>query len=111
MKSKLSYKIGTVLGKGLVLTYLLTALLLLAANMGGVHHLTGLSGPLLWGSVVIVGGLILWRVPMGFDLILLAPLAVLGAMKGWALDQTTALLAIGVPTLVVILLSLFLRKR
>ncbi len=111
MKSKLTYKIGTVLGKLLVILYVLTALLFLSANMGGVHDLTNLSGPLLWLSVLALGGLILWKIRTGFDLILLAPLAVWGAMQGWHLTQTQSLLLIGAPTLLVISLSLFIRDK
>jgi len=105
VKNKFGYKVGTILGGMTVILFLISAVMMVAAAIAGAHIITGLSGWILWLTTIAASLFILWLLPLGWDLIVLAPFAVWGAYKGWGMPWIPALLLMGIPALLVLLLS------
>ncbi|NNE57413.1 MAG: hypothetical protein HKN36_04835 [Hellea sp.] len=100
------YRFGKYLGGFTAICYVTAALLGIVAGGFGLGVLTGLAGWQLWAIVIPAALLILWFVPRPVDVILLAPLAIYGAAQNWGLTYTMAGIMVGIPVLLVLILSL-----
>ncbi len=105
MAADFKYKFGKFLAPILVLAYVSAAIIGIIGNIHGAQIITGIEGWMLWLGVIIPCLLILWFVPRGIDLLLLMPLAVYGGVHAMNLSYLTAGLIMGIPVLIVILLS------
>jgi len=106
MATSLKYRFGKVLGNILLFAYVLAAIIGVVGSGYGLQDLTQIEGWKLWAGVIPIGLLILWFVPRPLDVILLAPLAFWGLAKIWGLTYLMSGLAVGVPVLIVVFMSL-----
>ena len=105
VKDKFGYKIGTLLGGATVILFLISAVMMIVASMAAIHVMAGLSGWILWLGTIAVCLFILWLLPLGWDLIVLAPLAIWGAYKSWGLPWIPATILFATPAILVLILS------
>ncbi len=107
MASKnLGYRTGKVLGRFLLVSYLLAAGIGVIGSIFGVDAATHRTGWPIWIGTTVLGILILRVVPRPFDVILLSPFAIWGAVQGWGLTYMMAGIIVGLPVMVVCLLSI-----
>ena len=105
MAKSLTYKLGSLLGRIMVVLFIVSIILSMAASIAAVHVQFGLTGPLLWFGTIAVCALIVWLLPLGYDVLALVPLAALGASKGWGLPWMVATALVLAPALLVFILS------
>lgn len=102
----LGYRTGKILGRFLLLFYLLAAGLGIVGSVYGVDAMTHMTGWPIWVGTVVLGLAILRLAPRPLDVILLFPLAFWGAVQGWGLNYMMAGLILGMPVIIVCLLSI-----
>jgi len=106
MASSWKYRFGKHLGVVLIAVYLLAAGLGVTGSAYGLDVLMDFQAWYYWAGAVLAGLLLLYFIPRPLDVVLLAPLAVYGAGSSWGLTWTMAGIIIGVPVIMVILMSL-----
>jgi len=106
MAESFRYRFGKSLGLVLVIAYLLAAILGVGGSALGLDHLVNFGAWYFWVGVILIGLLILRFIPRPFDVALLAPLAVYGGVHQLSLTWTMAGIIVGLPLLLVILMSL-----
>ncbi len=106
MADGFQYKFGRGLGFVLFGAYLLAAVLGVTGTAYGLDALMDFQAWYFWLGAVIAGLLVLWFVPRPIDVILLTPLAVYGGAQNFGLTYTMAGIIMGLPVLIVFLMSL-----
>lgn len=106
MTNNFQYKFGRGLGFLLFASYLLAAVLGVGGSAYGLDVAMDFQAWYYWLGSVFAGLLILWFVPRPVDVILLAPLAVYAGVHAFDLTWTMAVIIVGLPVIIVLLMSL-----
>lgn len=106
MATGFKYTFGKYLGGVLFIAYLVAAILGVGGSAHGLDTIMDFTAWYFWLLSVLAGLLILWFIPRPVDVMLLSPLAIYGGVHQWGLTWTMATIIVGLPVIIVLLLSL-----
>ncbi len=110
MATSFKYRFGKSLGLILVLAYVLAAIIGVVGGGFGVQALItfpeSVQPWMIWTGVIALSLLVLWFVPRGIDVLILAPLAFWGGANALGLTYLMSGLLVGIPVTIVLLLSM-----